>query len=154
MVKNNLRLVEIFVVNRSDRNVSDTIISWHATNITVVLRKLGVEIPDKFRSLIVVFSNKSDMAYLNKKFRKVDGPTDVLSFEGVEAGSLGEIVLCVDVIKEPFIKEVVFLMLHGILHLLGYEHECGGEKEKIMFDIQKKAFDLILEECPDLNLLF
>lgn len=148
MVKNNLGLMEIFVVNKSDRNISETTISCYASNIVAVLRKLGVEISDKFKNLTVIFNNTADMSYLNKKFRQIDGPTDVLSFEGVEADSLGEIVLCVDVIKEPFMKEVVFLMLHGILHLLGYEHECGGEKEKIMFDLQQKAFDLILEEYP------
>lgn len=140
--------MEVCVVNLSKSAVSQDVIYKNVNLILETLDKLKVKVPEKFKSLTVVFNDSNDMANLNKKFRGKDGPTDVLSFEGVDKSSLGEVVLCVDVIESrgKFMNETVLLILHGILHLLGYEHECGGEKEKIMFDLQKKAFSLILEK--------
>ncbi len=140
--------MEVCVVDLSKSSISYDVIYKNVNLILEALDKLAIEIPEQFKNLTVVFNNSNEMSQLNKKFRGKDGPTDVLSFEGVDKNSLGEIVLCVDVIESrgKFMNETVFLILHGILHLLGFEHECGGEKEKIMFDIQNKAFSLILKK--------
>lgn len=70
---------------------------------------------------------------LNKKYRKKDKVTDVLSFTYNK--SSGEIIICPQEVKKnskkfnyTFKKELARVLIHGILHLLGYDHE-GSEKE-------------------------
>lgn len=92
---------------------------------------------------------------LNLRFRKVDRPTDVLSFAYEEEEKevknapriLGEIFICVEKAKEQallyqhsFMREISFLFVHGLLHLLGYDHQ-NKEEEKVMFDLQDKILD-------------
>ena len=78
---------------------------------------------------------------LNKKYRKIGKPTDVLSFTYNDAG---EIILCPQVIKEnakkygeDFKKELNRVFIHGILHILGYDHEKGGKEEEKMTEKQE-----------------
>lgn len=85
----------------------------------------------------ISFVDDQEIKKLNKEYRGIDSPTDVLSFECdgsvVEEGSeicmLGDIVIAPDVAKEQcdlyensFICEIELLLCHGILHLLGYDH--------------------------------
>lgn len=87
---------------------------------------------------------------LNRGYRNVDRPTDVLSFplfdEEGENGKtvLGDIVLSLERAGEQaqayghaFEREVAFLCVHSILHLLGYDHETSPEDEKDMFARQE-----------------
>ena len=67
---------------------------------------------------------------LNRKFRKKDKVTDVLSFPSDERGFLGDVVIAEGVAKRqareaghPLATELRVLALHGLLHLLGYDHE-------------------------------
>ena len=67
---------------------------------------------------------------LNKRFRKKDKPTDVLSFPAGEPGILGDVVIAAGVATRqardaghPVQTELRVLALHGLLHLLGYDHE-------------------------------
>ena len=85
---------------------------------------------------------------LNKKFLKKDKTTDILSFSSIEENSLGELVLCVEKIKQQakehelsFKGEISYLLLHGLLHLLGYHHEKGGTSAKKMYQIQDEIFN-------------
>jgi probable rRNA maturation factor len=80
----------------------------------------------------LAFVEKDEIQKLNKKFRKKNKPTDVLSFEGIN-----EIVICPEVVKEKKenIKEV---FIHGILHLLGYDHEVSKKDAEIMEKKQEK----------------
>lgn len=87
---------------------------------------------------------------LNRTYRNVDRPTDVLSFplfdEAGENGKtvLGDIVLSLERAREQaeayghaFEREVAFLCVHSVLHLLGYDHETSPEDEKDMFARQE-----------------
>lgn len=74
------------------------------------------------------------MAGINKKYRGKDKQTDVLSFDYNE-NLLGEIVICPEVVKKSakrfdldYNKELSRVLIHGILHILGYDHE-KSEKE-------------------------
>ncbi|MBU3943006.1 rRNA maturation RNase YbeY [Patescibacteria group bacterium] len=74
-------------------------------------------------NLSIVFVNKKRIWELNKKYRKKDKPTDVLSF----GDELNEIVICPAIVKTPACrqagkKELERVLIHGILHLFGYEH--------------------------------
>lgn len=67
---------------------------------------------------------------LNKQYRQVDRATDVLSFPADEAGYLGDVVIALGIAQRqaraaghPLSTELRVLALHGLLHLLGYDHE-------------------------------
>ena len=93
---------------------------------------------------------------LNKEFRGVDRPTDVLSFpmydngvfppdECLAGAPLGDIVISVPRAKEQanelgnsFLREVAFLTVHSTLHLLGYDHERSAEDDEIQCRLQKE----------------
>ncbi|MEZ4871476.1 MAG: rRNA maturation RNase YbeY [Bdellovibrionales bacterium] len=112
-------------------------------------------LPKKHRSqlgkeLTVLFVDAKEAQRLNKQFRGKNYATDVLSFESVE-GELGELVLCPAVIQEQarehgfsYRDELVYLVLHGVLHLLGYDHETCENEARKMYDIQDKLFDEFL----------
>lgn len=78
-------------------------------------------------TLSLAFIGKEEIKKLNKKFRGKNKPTDVLSFELSEKGYLGEIVICPEIVKEKK-EDIRQVFIHGILHLLGYDHE-KSEKE-------------------------
>lgn len=98
---------------------------------------------------------------INQKFRGKDYIADVISFAYLDEGNeedldfvdLGEIVLCPEEIKKrakeignEFDKEIRYLFIHGILHLLGYDHENGEEEANKMYKLQDELFDLLEEE--------
>lgn len=120
-----------------------------------------IEMDDKLKSVIktvleteglssayevsITFVDKDEIHQLNKEFRNVDRPTDVLSFpmdtdfivEGVDA-MLGDIVICMDVAKEQandlghsLDREIMYLTCHSTLHLLGYDHMTDDEKREM-----------------------
>lgn len=137
--------------------------------LETALEKVGLNNINYF-SVNVAFVSEDEIKELNSTFRKVDKVTDVLSFPNldysdenclnikniekeidVESGlvSLGDIAICKKVAKiqaktygHSLKREVVFLALHGFLHLLGFDHE-NPEDEKEMLEHQ----DEILNKC-------
>ncbi len=102
--------------------------------------------------ITLVFLSSSEMKKINKAFRKKDKPTDILSFSSDDPASLGELLLCTDVLKKQAAvqrhtlrDEMRYMLIHGILHLLGYDHELSKSEEKIMFSIQDKAFGMLVQ---------
>lgn len=103
--------------------------------------------------LSVTLADEDTIAELNRKWMEKDGPTDVLAFpmdelrpgmvnEEPEEGILGDIVLCPTVAAaqattadHSTADELDLLTVHGILHLLGYDHAEPGEHEE-MFGLQ------------------
>ena len=90
----------------------------------------------------VRFVNDSEMQRLNRRFRGRDYPTDVLSFPGEECCDgchLGDVVIAVPTARRqaaavgtPAGEEIRTLLLHGVLHCLGYDHETDrGEMERL-----------------------
>jgi probable rRNA maturation factor len=104
------------------------------------------------RELTVVFLDPAAAKRTNSQFRKKNYATDVLSFEAMEPGSFGELILCPQVLKRQakehglsYREELLYMLLHGLLHLLGYDHEAGEKQARVMFDIQDKAFAKLLK---------
>ena len=105
--------------------------------------------------LSVSFVDDVFIHQLNKEYRHVDRPTDVISFafldneknreqllHGHSLVSLGEIYISIDRAKaqaeeyqHPLERELSFLFVHGLLHLLGYDH-MNKEDEEVMFKLQ------------------
>ncbi len=108
---------------------------------------------DKNVEVSVVLVHDEDIHVMNRDFRNIDRPTDVLSFEdhSVEDGvhMLGDIVISVDAIRRQaedyghsLKREFCFLVTHGYLHLLGYDH-MTPEDEAEMFGLQERILDEI-----------
>lgn len=102
---------------------------------------------DKHASVILV--DNSEIHEINKQYRAKDYPTDVISFEEAEDDYLGEIFISIDKTYEQaktyghsVEREFAFLLVHGLLHLQGYDHETK-EEEKIMFDKQNEILDIL-----------
>ena len=101
------------------------------------------------RHIDITFINDSQMKMLNHKYAKKNISTDVLSFsvEGYDEELLGNIFISLNYAKKntfnnsnSLIKEVKILCIHGILHLLGYNHS-NKKSEKVMFDLQEKLYE-------------
>lgn len=98
----------------------------------------------------LLLTGDAEIHKLNKQFRGKDKATDVLSFSDRESGmpsnNLGQIVISVDHAKaqakelnQSLEEELRFLFTHGLLHILGYDHE-EPEDEKLMLE---KAYKLL-----------
>lgn len=97
----------------------------------------------------VTLTNNAYIHTLNKKYRGIDRPTDVLSFAlneseepaiegGMEINVLGDLVISVERAEEQAAdfghsvrRELAFLTVHGMLHLLGYDHIEDEEREEM-----------------------
>ena len=112
------------------------------------LKKRGVRMPAN--ELTLVFVSAPEIKALNARYRGKESATDVLSFSASnwEPQSLGELVLCLPVIdrqaqehRHSFREELGYMVLHGILHLLGYEHEKSTTQARRMFQLQDAVFE-------------
>lgn len=111
------------------------------------LRKLSKElaresIPWGNRELTIVFLESAKARKLNRDYRGRDYATDVLSFQSPEGGDLA---LCPQVLKKQakeqghsFQQELLTMVVHGVLHLLGYDHEKSEKEAQVMFALQDK----------------
>ena len=112
----------------------------------------------------VTFTDNEKIRELNAQYRSIDRATDVLSFplfdedfEDEEELALGDVVLSLEKAEEQakeyghsFEREVAFLVVHSVLHLLGYDHETSEEDEKEMFFRQEEIMKLLkLERKTD-----
>ena len=89
------------------------------------------------KSVSLILVNKEEIQKLNMQYRGLDRKTDVLSFESGEKIYLGEIFICVDKVKSQaeeyghsLEREFAFLLVHGLLHLQGYDHQNPEDEEK------------------------
>jgi probable rRNA maturation factor len=103
------------------------------TSLRVYAEKLQSEVA-RGRSFTCLLSDDAELRRLNRDFRKMDYATDVLSFPSAEAGEfLGEIAISVDRARAQAKEqdhdpadEIRILMLHGVLHLMGMDHEADS----------------------------
>ncbi len=97
-------------------------------------------------SATIAFVSDAKIRKLNKQFRNIDKATDVLSFPAGEETNLGDIAISVETAaaqaKEnglSFETEIAQLILHGLLHLCGYDHETdNGEMNRLELRLRKK----------------
>lgn len=125
---------------------------WVRTQVELLTRSLANE-NQRFKQLAkleisIIILGESKAKKINLNFRDRNYATDVLSFDPIEESSLGELVFCGPVIgrqaKEhdlTFKEEFLYLLIHGVLHLLGYNHENGGRQAKRMYALQEKLFE-------------
>jgi len=112
--------------------------------VDVVLKK---EV-DSDKEVSVALVDDSYIHGLNHRYRGKDQPTDVLSFPQDDKFLLGDIIISLETAQRQaeeynhsFAREVGFLTVHGMLHLLGYDH-YDGEERRIM---RKKEEEILVE---------
>lgn len=109
-------------------------------------------------NVAIIITDDIEIQKINSEFRGKDQPTDVISFayreepfplhEGITE-ELGDLYISIDTaLKQAeeygvtLADELKRLTIHGLLHLLGYDHEKSQEDEKIMTELEDKLFDL------------
>ncbi|WP_425427063.1 rRNA maturation RNase YbeY [Thermocrinis ruber] len=129
------------LVKKKVKGVESKLLSKIARRALEVLGLSKVE-------LSIALVSDAQIKRLNKLYRNKDKPTDVLSFpigEKVEDWLiLGDIVISVDTAKRQaqelghsLEEEIKRLLVHGLVHLLGYDHELGGEEERKFFELEE-----------------
>lgn len=102
----------------------------------------------------IIFVDNDEIKKINKEYRNNDSVTDVISFafednEKIKSKIrvLGDIYICIPRMIEQaenyghsIKRELSFLTVHGLLHLLGYDH-MEKEEEKVMFDLQERILN-------------
>jgi probable rRNA maturation factor len=108
--------------------------------------------------LSIALVGNAEIRTLNAKFRKKDYPTDVLSFPaGDELPTgvrlLGDVVISVEKAREQakqrgraLNEEMVTLLIHGVVHLLGYDHERSAKDARIMGRLERKIYQALCEQ--------
>ncbi|MGZ5006301.1 MAG: rRNA maturation RNase YbeY [Methylobacter sp.] len=96
---------------------------------------------DQDAEIVVRIVGEQESAELNEQYRHKSGPTNILSFpaelpEGVELDLLGDLVICAPVLEKEALEQDKLLahhwahiVVHGVLHLLGYDHIDDDEAE-------------------------
>jgi probable rRNA maturation factor len=148
-------MVKIYIENRQKR------LKIKKLNLRRVAQKiLSVSgCPDAELSVLIV--DDAAIRTVNRDYLGRDKATNVISFAmqegegaGVQPGLLGDVVISADTAERdaveaaiPFERELCFLLLHGILHLLGYDHERGTEAEAVRMETrEREIFALLTEE--------
>jgi len=143
-------------------------------SIEIAIRAVGVKVSTgsvkKTAQRILKFLNQDraelslalvgnrEIRELNLRYRNKDEPTDVLSFplwEKLPTGTriLGDVIISIEQAekqarerKRTLEEELETLLIHGILHLLGYDHERSQGEAKIMREMEKKIHRALCEE--------
>lgn len=113
--------------------------------------------------LTIRLTGDDEMAALNQRFRNIDQTTDVLSFTqevvDPETGRtyLGDVIVSLEQASKQanehnftLEEECIYLVIHGTLHLLGYDHENLDEKKQ-MWLLQEQLFDESIDKHEETN---
>lgn len=146
--------MEVLIVNESKHAAPRQFIqNWVKSLLAELNRKKIISKKETEKELTLVFLDKKAAQKINKEFRGKDYATDVLSFDSMEPTSFGELVLCPEVLKRQakehaltYQEELGYMLLHGILHLLGYDHETNEKDAKEMFSLQDAVFEKLLKK--------
>lgn len=132
------------------RTTISTDLSDNKINFKKISRKVGLGFKKNIKksgNVSIVIINSELMKEMNFKYRMKNYVTDVLSFESDENRYLGDIFICLKKVYEQAEefrhsaeREYAFLLVHGILHLLGFDHE-NSEQEKEMFTFQERILN-------------
>lgn len=143
--------IEVQVESQIDAGDVDASSVEQAANLVLQMHELEGPM-----EVVVVISDDEALEALNRRFRGVPHPTDVLAFEndtrgpfagGTEAYPeyLGDVVVSIDRARDQAMdadgtlnQELQLLTVHGVLHLLGYDHETESDKAT-MWQVQRAA---------------
>ena len=157
-------MAEIILENSQDKLPIDSEIT--ETIERVIQKTLDFEGCDFSAEVSVTIVDADEIRRINKEMRNIDAVTDVLSFPMLEFDEnrkmitddydldgdnlmLGDIVICAERAKvqaeeygHSFLREMAFLTVHSMLHLLGYDH-MDGKQESEMFARQEEILNML-----------
>ncbi len=145
--------------NKTDNLPNEEELIKKVVNEVLLEEKIVVDV-----DVYITLTNNEEIHKINSEFRNVDKATDVLSFpmyerdeipnlkkksdDGVEK-ILGDIIISVEKVKEQaeeyghsFERELAYLVTHGMLHLLGYDHMIDEEK-KVMREKEEEILGIM-----------
>ena len=127
-------------------------------------KKICKAFPSKYRflnkkvSVNLVLSNNENIKRLNKKFRKKNKPTDILSFPFKKKMKInkktfiGDIIISYNFIDKPkaqkldiFKKKLIKVFIHGFLHLLGFDHKKNNDYKKMLKE-EEQIFQSVIQK--------
>ena len=127
-------------------------------------KKICKAFPSKYRflnkkvSVNLVLSNNENIKRLNKKFRKKNKPTDILSFpfkKKIKINKktfIGDIIISYNFIDKPkaqklniFKKKLIKVFIHGFLHLLGFDHKKNNDYKKMLKE-EERIFQSVIQK--------
>ena len=127
-------------------------------------KKICKAFPSKYRflnkkvSVNLVLSNNENIKRLNKKFRKKNKPTDILSFpfkKKIKINKktfIGDIIISYNFIDKPkaqkldiFKKKLIKVFIHGFLHLLGFDHKKNNDYKKMLKE-EEQIFQSVIQK--------
>ncbi len=127
-------------------------------------KKICKAFPSKYRflnkkvSVNLVLSNNENIKRLNKKFRKKNKPTDILSFpfkKKIKINKktfIGDIIISYNFINKPkaqklkiFKKKLIKVFIHGFLHLLGFDHKKNNDYKKMLKE-EEQIFQSVIQK--------
>ncbi|MBT5471910.1 MAG: rRNA maturation RNase YbeY [Nitrospina sp.] len=130
-------------------------------DIECLIEKILVSLDCQDHEVSILLTGDAQIRQLNQQFRNIDQATDVLSFPQNSEDDpplpgemlLGDIAVSLDTAetqakehKLSFKEEVVLLLIHGILHLLGYDHEISEQEEIKMRSKTRELFKLVFPD--------
>lgn len=128
------------IVNQFDQQSYQSTIQLVLSSAEKILN-----LKDKLINIILVGSH--EIHKLNKTYRDKDYETDVLTFPDGYLNNLGDVFVCIPKAQSQaieyghsFERELGFLVVHGLLHTLGYDHETS-EEELVMNNLQNEILD-------------
>ena len=128
-------------VKRKDTTSSTSSAQTLSRFATRVQRELGIE-----GEVDICVTSNRELQALNRRFRRKNKPTDVLTFPSASPGLRGDIAISLEIaaanaaeLGHSLANEVKILILHGMLHLAGYDHEIDdGEMQARESELRKK----------------
>lgn len=127
-------------------------------NLKKIAAAILIALEQEQVELSIVLVGDKEMRPLNSKYRRKNKTTDVLSFatdKSMPLGSalLGDVIISVEQARrqakernKSLKSEMTALLIHGILHLLGYDHERSPRQAKIMAKLERKLFFQLCEQ--------
>lgn len=119
--------------------------------LQLVLKAESAAMP---QALSIVLADNAFVKNYNRDYRSKDKPTNILSFSSEEEGYLGDLLLAYEIIEKEAIEQeksfdhhVLHLLVHGTLHLLGYDHEAE-EQALLMENIEISILSQLGIENP------
>ncbi len=143
--------MNVIVVNETQTKINTKRLASVAAKVIEFLLSKNIrnkKLLTEKNEVTFVFLGAAHMQKINKQFRQKNRPTDVLSFSSDDPESIGELLFCIGVLKKQakqqqhsLDRELLYMMVHGFLHLLGYDHELSKSEESRMFSLQDQAFE-------------
>lgn len=143
-------MLEVNILDKRWHSITKDPESFVSNIINASLKELKI---DHYKpNISIALADDNLLHQLNLKFRKMDKPTNVLSFPCEQLSNecdLGDIAIAIDTIEResheyciPILTHIAHMLIHGLLHLLGYDHQKEDE-EIIMKNLENKILALL-----------